>query len=71
MPCVLLPVPGRSRGRTVLAMTRSLPALAEHGDDAVEDGYGDDEDADERLVCVLHYKSIFKDRKSTRLNSSH
>jgi hypothetical protein len=28
--------------------------LAQHGDHAVEDGYGDDEDADEWLVCVLH-----------------
>jgi hypothetical protein len=28
--------------------------LAKHGDNAVEDGYGDDEDADERFVCVLH-----------------
>jgi hypothetical protein len=37
--------------------------LAKHGDNAVEDGYGDDEDANERLVCVLHYKSIFKGRE--------
>jgi hypothetical protein len=63
VPCILLPVPGRSRGRTVLVITRRQRALAKHGDNAVEDGYGDDEDADERLVCVLHYKSIFKGRE--------
>ena len=28
--------------------------LAEQGDDPIEDGYGDDEDADEWLVCVFH-----------------
>ena len=44
-------------------MTKRLPALAKHGDNAVEDGYGDDEDADERLVCVLHILSIFKGRE--------
>jgi hypothetical protein len=43
----------------VPVITRRQRALAKHGDNAVEDGYGDDEDADERLVCVLHDKYIF------------
>ena len=47
----------------MLARSGRLPALAEHGDNAVEDGYGDDEEADERLVCVLHILSIFKGRE--------
>jgi hypothetical protein len=47
----------------VPVITRRQRALAKHGDNAVEDGYGDDEDADERLVCVLHCKSIFKGRE--------
>jgi hypothetical protein len=33
--------------------------LAQHGDNAVKDGYGDDEDAYERLVCVLHFQMDF------------
>jgi hypothetical protein len=33
--------------------------LAQQGDNAVKDGYGDDEDAYERLVCVLHFQMDF------------
>jgi hypothetical protein len=35
--------------------------LAQHGDDSIEEGDGDDQDADKRLVCVFHNdKTIFQ-----------
>ena len=52
---------GAGGGRCFLLS--GVQVLAQHGDHAVEDGYGDDEDADERLVCVLHDKSIFKGKE--------
>jgi hypothetical protein len=33
--------------------------LAQYGDNAIEEGYGDDENADKRLVCVLHGKWLY------------
>ncbi len=42
------------RGGILPPGAERFASLAEHGDNAVEDGYSDDEDADKGLVCVLH-----------------
>ncbi len=44
---------------------------AQHGNDAIEDGYGDDQDADKRLVCVLHIQLIFEGRELFYILTMH
>ena len=31
-----------------------VPALAQQGDDAVQDNHGEEDDADEGTICVFH-----------------